>query len=163
MVQDVKLSAACMEMIEAGGRTVQSFGLNRLLGQIYTLLYLHPQPMSLDDIVAALSVSKASVSIACRQLAAWGAVKQVWQRGDRKDYYKAETDFKAILNNGVLDSVRKKLDSAERQIERSLALLANDAVDEEQRAFVKARLKKADKARSQIARLIDNPLVRRML
>ena len=157
------MEAARMEMIEAGGRTVQSFGLNRLLGQIYTLLYLQPQPMSLDDIAEALSVSKASISIACRQLAQWGAIKQVWQRGDRKDYYTAETDFKSILNNGVLDSVRKKLDSAERQIKRSLTLLANDGLDGEQKAFVEARLKKAEKARSQIRRLIDNPLVRRLL
>lgn len=148
-------------MIEAGGRTVQSFGLNRLLGQIFTLLYLSPEPMSLDDIAAALSVSKASVSIACRQLASWGALHQVWQRGDRKDYYTAESDFKALLNNGVLESFRKKLDSAERQIERSLKLLEHQNVNGEESDFIAARLKQADKARSKIKRLIDNPLVRR--
>ena len=148
-------------MIEAGGRTVQSFGLNRLLGQIYTLLYLFPEPMSLDDIAETLSVSKASVSIACRQLAGWGALHQVWQRGDRKDYYTAESDFRALLNNGVLESFRKKLDSAERQIERSLKLLEQQSDNGKEGDFVATRLKQADKARSKIKRLIDNPLVRR--
>lgn len=157
------IDKARWEMIEAGGRTVQSFGLNRLLGQIYTLLYLHPEPMNLDDIAAALSVSKASISIACRQLASWGAVQPVWQRGDRKDYYTAEKDFKSILNNGVLDSVRKKLESAERQINRSQALLDESDQDGTEAKFMKQRLKEAEQARRKISRLIDNPLLRKLL
>ena len=150
-------------MIEAGGRTVQSFGLNRLLGQIYTLLYLHPEPMSLDAMAAELSVSKASVSIACRQLASWGAIRQVWQRGDRKDYYTAERDFRAILNNGILESIRKKLDSAQRQVERNLKMLEDEGMDDAHTSFVRDRLKEADRFRSRIQRLIDNPLVRKVL
>ena len=151
------------EMIEAGGRTVQSFGLNRLLGQIYTLLYLHPDPLSLDTMAAELSVSKASVSIACRQLASWGAIRSVWQRGDRKDYYTAERDFRSILNNGILESIRKKLDSAQRLIEKNLEKLEEAGDDGDQIAFVKDRLKEADRYRSRIQGLIDNPLVRRVL
>ena len=151
------------EMIDAGGRTVQSFGLNRLLGQIYTLLYLSPDPLSLDEMASELSVSKASVSIASRQLAAWGAIRQVWQRGDRKDYYTAERDFRSVLNNGILESMRKKLDSAQRQIERSLKMLEEEGGDGEQKAFVQERLKEADKFRSRVQRLIDNPIVRKVL
>ena len=44
----VALSQAKWEMIEASGRTAQSFGLNRLLGQIYMSLYLAGSPQSLD-------------------------------------------------------------------------------------------------------------------
>jgi DNA-binding transcriptional regulator GbsR (MarR family) len=150
------------EMIEAGGRTVQSFGLNRLLGQIYTLLYLHPEPLSLDEIAEQLSVSKASVSISCRQLAGWGAVRQVWQRGDRRDYYTAESDFRTILQSGILESLRKKLDSAERQIERSLKLLEDQGPDGAEHAFIESRLQQADKVRKKLRSLIDNPLVRRL-
>lgn len=151
------------EMIDAGGRTVQSFGLNRLLGQIYTLLYLNAEPLSLDDISQQLSVSKASVSIASRQLAGWGAIRQVWQRGDRKDYYMAERDFRAILNNGILESIRKKLDSAQRQVERNLKMLEEEGKSDEQAVFVRERLKEADRFRSRVQRLIDNPIVRKVL
>lgn len=152
-----------LEMIDAGGRTVQTFGLNRLLGQLYTLLYLSPEPLSLDEMAAELSVSKASISIACRQLAAWGALRQVWQRGDRKDYYTAERDFKAILNGGILESLRKKLDSAQRQIERSLSMLEASGADGDQGKYIQERLKEAEKFRSRMQRLIDNPLVRKVL
>lgn len=157
------MDSVTFEMVEAGGRTVQSFGLNRLLGQIFVFLYLQREPLCLDDIASALSVSKASVSIACRQLAGWGALHQVWQRGDRKDYYTAESDFKALLNNGILDSIRKKLDSAERQISASLASLNGGSNDIRDADFMRERLKEAEKARAKIRRLINNPLVRRLL
>ena len=87
------------KFIEAGGSTTQSFGLGRILGQMYALLYLSPTPLCLDDIVRELSVSKASVSTTVRQLERWSAVKRVWVQGDRKDYYEAETDFQSILRD----------------------------------------------------------------
>src|SRR6266478_4445136 len=100
------------KFIEAGGSTTQSFGLGRILGQIYALLYLSAKPLCLDDIVRELSVSKASVSTTVRQLERWSAVKRVWVQGDRKDYYEAETDFHVVLRYGLLATMRKKLDTA---------------------------------------------------
>ncbi|OQA05846.1 MAG: HTH-type transcriptional repressor OpcR [bacterium ADurb.Bin374] len=157
------LHPAKREMIEAGGRTAQSFGLSRLLGQIYTLLYLNKGALSLDAIAESLGVSKASVSIACRQLESWGAVKRSWVKGDRRDYYVAETDFRRILGNGLLGSVLKKLDSAKVQIERSLGLLESRAGDSEDAEFLRDRLKEAEEFRNKISRLLDNPIVRTLL
>ncbi|MEN9733804.1 MAG: hypothetical protein RLZ45_1799, partial [Verrucomicrobiota bacterium] len=41
--------------IETVGRVAQELGLPRSLGQIYGLLYLSPEPLSLDDIAVQLS------------------------------------------------------------------------------------------------------------
>ncbi len=161
---DDPIHIAQREIIEAGGRTVQSFGLNRLFGQIYALLYMNPEPLSLDSISAQLGVSKASISIACRQLESWGALRRVWQKGDRRDYYVAENDFRAVINNGLISSLNKKLDSARVQLERSLELLerGRGRGDDERVLFLKQRLKEAEKFRSRINRLLNNPVVRRM-
>lgn len=158
-----QLHPAVWEMIEAGGRTAQSFGLSRLYGQIYMLLYLNPKPRSLDDLARDLGVSKASVSIVSRKLEAWGAVRKVWVRGDRRDFYEAETDFRAILQGGLLPSLSKKLESARTQIERSIALMERSEVSEESRAFLRERLKQAEQRRRRIAGLIANPLLRKLL
>ena len=157
------LHAAKWEMIEAGGRTAQSFGLNRLLGQIYTLLYLSDEALSLDSLAEQLGVSKASISIACRQLESWGAVHRSWVKGDRKDYYVAETNFRHILSNGLLASLNKKLDSAMAQINRSLSLLESNGGEGEKARFLKQRLKEAEGFRSKVSRLLNNPLVKRMV
>lgn len=157
------LHSAKWEMIEAGGRTAQSFGLNRLFGQIYTLLYLSDEAQSLDAMAEQLGVSKASVSIACRQLESWGAVHRSWVKGDRKDYYVAETNFRHILSNGLLASVNKKLDSAMVQIGRSLSMLEANGVNGDQARFLRQRLKEAESFRSKVSRLLKNPLVKALM
>ncbi len=154
---------AAWEMVEAGGRTAESFGFNRLLGQIYTLLYLSADLLSLDALAERLGVSKASCSIACRQLSSWGAVRCVRKAGDRRDYYEAELEMSALLAGGLLPSLNKKLESARIQIERSLRLLDESAGAGQDVAFMRKRLKDAEQRRARLARLINHPLLRRML
>ena len=150
------------EMVDAGGRTAQSFGVSRLFGQIYILLYLSPEPQSLDEMAAALGVSKASVSITCRQLEGWGAVRRIWVKGDRKDYYQAQSDIGAIINNGLLSSINKKLDTAEIQIRRSIELLDADKERGTNQEFLKKKLAEAEKYRLKAAKLINNPILKHM-
>jgi len=157
------VTEALWQMIEAGGRTAETFGVSRLFGQIYTLLYFKNEPLSLAEIVEELEVSKASVSIACRQLHTFGAVRRVTRKGDRRDFYEAVQDFRGLLQNGLLPIIEKKLDSARRQIEqcRSLLMQAHDQHTEAEQLI--CRLDEAEVRRSKISDLIRNPLVRRML
>lgn len=149
-------------MIEAGGRTAQSFGVNRLYGQIYMLLFMNSEPLSLDAIARELGVSKASISIAARQLESWGAVHRTWQRGDRRDYYIAETDFDRILSGSLMVSLRKKLESARIQIRHCKESLDRTPAEAEDTDVMRERLDKAERYRAKIDRLLNNPLVRRL-
>jgi hypothetical protein len=107
--------------IEAGGNTTRAFGLGRIIGRLYALLYLTPVPIALEEIALQLAVSKASASVVVRQLAELRAVRQVWVPGERRDFYEAETSFGVILREGLLPGVRNKLQAAGVQIERTLA------------------------------------------
>lgn len=158
------MHTAKWEMVEAGGRTAQTFGLNRLFGQMYTLLYLSEIPQSLDELADQLGVSKASVSITARQLESWGAVRRVWKKGDRRDYYEAETDFRRLITGGLMESLNKKLDSAQNQITRSLSLLeGNGSGTSEDVKFLRHRLEEAEERRARLAKLLNHPLVKRLL
>ena len=148
-------------MIDAGGRTAETFGLSRLLGQIYTLLYLRNAPLSLDQIITELSVSKASVSIACRQLQTFGAVRRITQKGNRRDFYEAVQDFRGLLQHGLLPALEKKLDSARIQIEHCRKLLESAQRSEAEQLI--RRLDEAEERRAKISDLIRNPLVRGIL
>ena len=163
-----KLEATRRRFIEAGGHTTQSLGFGRIIGQIYALLYLTPKSLCLDDIVSELGVSKASVSISVRQLQNWSAIKLVWVKGDRKDYYEAETDFNNLIRNGLLEMIRKKLDTAGGQLalaESSLreALGEANGNGDAELQVVADRLQRAKQFHSQINSLLTNPLVDRLL
>ena len=167
-VESPELAEACLRFIESGGHATQSFGLGQVLGQVFALLYLSPQPLCLDEIVEELGVSKASVSTTVRQLEDWSAVHHVWVKGDRRDFYEAETDFKAMLRHGVLAPLRKKMDTAVvriEQVETSL-LKALQKTGREQRAEAKIvadRLQRAKKFHTKINGLLNNPLLDHLL
>jgi HTH-type transcriptional regulator, glycine betaine synthesis regulator len=86
-------------MLEGLGQLADYFGYNKVMGKMYGALLLSPAPMSLDDLMAHLDVSKASVSMNMRTLENMGIVREVWVRGDRRKYYEAESDFWKILTN----------------------------------------------------------------
>lgn len=113
--------------IEAGGNSTHAFGLGRMIGKVYALLYLTPEPLSLEQVADELKVSKASASITLRQLESWQAVLLINVEGDRRDFYVAQTDFSILLRKGIMPGVRKKLRSAGVQIERTLVTTTSDA------------------------------------
>ena len=82
-----------INFIRIVGELGASLGLNRSVGQIYGLLYMSDKPLSLDDLVSKLKMSKGSVSLNIRELERWEAVKKIWVSGSRKDFYEVNPDF----------------------------------------------------------------------
>ena len=71
--------------------------VTQLQGRIFALLYLDPDPMSLDDIAAQLQQSKSNISTTIRGLVEWHLVRRVNVPGSRKDHYEAATDFWRVM------------------------------------------------------------------
>jgi DNA-binding transcriptional regulator GbsR (MarR family) len=80
-----------------GAAAATSGILNQLQGRIFALLYLQPQPMTLDDIAAELEQSKSNISVQIRGLVEWHLVRRVPIGGSRKDHYEAATDFWRVM------------------------------------------------------------------
>jgi len=85
------------------------FGLNNIMAQLYAILYLCNKPLSLDDMVTRLKISKGSVSVNIRALERYGTVRKVWIKGSRKDYYEAETDISRVIMDRVKSTVQSRL------------------------------------------------------
>lgn len=81
------------------GRLAGFFGFSDVMGRLYGILLLSPEPMSLDDLAEGLQISKGSVSMNMRSLERWGMAKEVWVRGERKKFYMAESDLWTVIRN----------------------------------------------------------------
>ena len=119
-------SRARVEMVEAAVGLFQLLGLPRSAGQIFGLLYLSDKPLSLDDMVNRLSISKGSASMGARHLANWGAIRQVWVPGDRRDHYEAVDDLSQLLRASYTEFVKPRLDASERKLAGIFAELERD-------------------------------------
>ena len=120
-------STARRELVEAAGRVFQKLGLPRSTGQIYGLLYLSERPLALDDMAERLSISKGSASMGTRQLASWGALRQVWVPGDRRDHFEAVGDLTQLLAVAYGEFLKPRLSASEKVLARIFTDLEKDA------------------------------------
>jgi len=108
-MMDNKLKKVEDIFTETLGKTADAFGISRAVAQLYAILYLSPKPLSLDEMAEHLKVSKGNISVNIRILNDWQAVRKIWQRGSRKDYYVAELDIKKIIMNKLRDGLNRRI------------------------------------------------------
>lgn len=104
-----KLEMAQDKFVESIGKLAGSFGINNFIAQLYAVLYLSDKPMSLDELVERLKASKGNISLNIRELENWGAVRSVWVKGSRKDYYEADPDIRKVVANKLRASLEKRI------------------------------------------------------
>ena len=148
--------------IETGGHVTQSIGIGRVIGQIFAHVYLSPEPQTLDDMVAALGISKGSASMSVRQLLQWGALQPVWIKGERKDYFEASEDFPQLVRRALLDLIGRRMQVADNLLidtEQWLAESGNGAESADLK-FIHRRVKKLRVFRDRAQAIWDHSLVR---
>src|SRR5213083_1286457 len=107
-----ELEEARDRLINGLGRISDFWGFGKIMGQLYGVLYLNAEALTLDQMAAELGVSKGNVSVNIRGLERLGMVHRSWRRGDRKDYYEAETDFWKIVRDIMKEREKREFDQA---------------------------------------------------
>jgi len=106
--------------IEAAGKiSANMLGMvNKVGGQIYALVFLSREPLSLDDIAEILKISKSNISINIRDLEENKLVRKVWVKGSRRDYYEACRDYPKHFFKDFFDRLRDGIDESIRIINK---------------------------------------------
>jgi DNA-binding transcriptional regulator GbsR (MarR family) len=115
--------------IEGWGRLGPAWGISRVMAEIYALLYVSEQPLTLAEMSRTLKTSRSNISTNVRLLLDLSVVHKVIIRGERKDYYTAEEDITKVAKLLALAKKRKELDPAMEIVEHTMAS-ANQAGDE---------------------------------
>lgn len=156
MSGEERLTEARLRLAEAGARTSQELGAGRIVGQVMVHLYLQKEAQSLDSIGEALALSKASISIAVRQLEQLGFVRRIWVSGDRKKYYRSADNIGSSLQQGLLAFLRQKAVLFGAELDAVLELLGSDS---DEAVFLRQRISRAKKLQSITLRLLGNPVL----
>jgi DNA-binding transcriptional regulator GbsR (MarR family) len=123
---------------------VKVLGFPRSIGEIYGLLFISPDPLSLDDLVQRLGISKGSASQGLRALKGLGAVREIPVESSRRSHYQADTELKRLVGGFIREQVRPHLESGQSKIRRLLDT-AGDEQDPAQREFVRERVKQLER------------------
>ena len=110
------LSEFEMQVIEFFCDGVKILGLPKSIGEIYGLLFISPDPISLDDLVCRLGISKGSASQGLRTLRELGAVKEADVASGRRVYYEPDVELKQLVGGFIKEQVRPHLASGEEKL-----------------------------------------------
>ena len=92
------------------GEMGSAWGIPRTMAEVHALLYISGEPMNTDDVMARLRISRGNASMTLRTLCEWGIVSRVHNRGDRKEYFRAEQDVWKLFATIVRERKRREFD-----------------------------------------------------
>ncbi len=160
-MKPIEMSPVARRFIEESGHITQALGSGRVVGQIYAYLFFSPIARNLSDLQTNLGISKGSASMGVRQLEQWGAVRKVWVKGDRKDYYEANDWFGRIIRSMIFDAVGQRLNAFGVMLQQ-LEADAAPAHDPDA-AFVAQRLAHLRAFHGKAEKMWTSPILRTLL
>ncbi|MBJ7390973.1 MAG: hypothetical protein JHC85_05355 [Chthoniobacterales bacterium] len=122
--EEVRLGELEVEAIEMFINFLRLIGLPKSVGKIYGLLFVAPKPMAMDEIMGRLEISLGAASQGLKLLRSFGAVRVVYERGDRRDHYVADLELSRFATAFIKDELQPRMDMAAERIKRMETALA---------------------------------------
>lgn len=98
------------KFIQSWGALGTSWGINRTMAQIHALLLIHETPLSADEIMQELQISRGNANMNIRALIDWGLVHKELKAGERKEYFVAEKDMWEVIRRIIAQRKKKELE-----------------------------------------------------
>jgi len=136
------LSEFEVQSIDLFVRLAQLVSIPKSVAEIFGLLFASPAPLSFDDIVNRLNMSKGSASQGLRLLRVIGAAKSTYVPGERRDYFIAEMELRKLVVGFLNEQVRPHLATGQERLAALAGLVADEP--ESRRAVLEGRVRKLE-------------------
>ncbi len=116
----MELTGYQKSFIENWGNMGQRWGIGRADALVHGLLYLASEELSAEEIGLTLGMARSNLSGALRRLEDWGLIYKEARMGERRAYYRAETDVWTIAQRIIAERKKREADGALRGVEECL-------------------------------------------
>ncbi|MES2474222.1 MAG: MarR family transcriptional regulator [Verrucomicrobiota bacterium] len=107
-----QLKHARDEFVSQWGALGSQWGINRTMAQIHALLMTAPEAMTTDEVMEELQISRGNAHTNLKELVAWGLLRIVVKKGERREYFEAEKDVWQIFTIVARERKRREIDPA---------------------------------------------------
>jgi len=114
----MKIEEAKERFIQAWGVLGSNWGINRTMAQIHALLLISPEPLSTEQVMEQLNISRGNANMNIRALIDWGIVFKEHKPGERKEYFASEKDIWHLAVQVTRERRRRELDPMLRALEQ---------------------------------------------
>ncbi len=106
----MNLAEAKQQFIQNWGVLGSQWGINRTMAQIHALLLVSSEPLSADEIMNQLKISRGNANMNVRDLMDWGIVEKILKPGERKEFFVAEKDIWTVAMRIVKERKRREVE-----------------------------------------------------
>src|SRR6266513_627985 len=106
----MKLTEAKQQFISSWGAFGNHWGINQTMAQIHALLLITADPLTQDDIMEQLTISRGNTNMNIRELINWRLVERILLSGERKEYFSAEKDIWKVVKQIVKERKKRELE-----------------------------------------------------
>jgi DNA-binding transcriptional regulator GbsR (MarR family) len=131
----MKLTEAKAQFISSWGAFGTHWGINRTMAQIHALLLVSARPLTQDDVMEELDISRGNVNMNMRDLISWGLVDRVLLPGERKEYFTAEKDIWKVATQIIKERKKRELDPMLKLLQQ-LENVDGDKKDADTKQFI---------------------------
>jgi DNA-binding transcriptional regulator GbsR (MarR family) len=146
------------EFVQLWGRLGTNWGINKAMAQIHALLLSVENPLTTDEIMEKLLVSRSNANLNIRALMDWGLIYKKHVPGDRKEYFIAEKDMWDVAVKIMTERRRREVEPVVKDLknlagfeantfeEKNFKKMLNDTIDlSEKLTSIGFMVEKADK------------------
>ena len=106
----MKLTAHQQKFIHTWGTLGTNWGINKTMAQIHALLLVIENPLTTEDMMDVLKISRGNTNMNVRALVDWGLANKEMVSGDRRDYYMAKKDIWVIARQIATQRRKRELE-----------------------------------------------------
>lgn len=131
-----------------------NWGIPRTMAEVHALLFIAGEPMTADDVMEQLDISRGNASMTLRSLVDWGIVHRVRLRGERKDYFQAEQDVWKLFRIILRERKKRELEPLLESV-RACRTITESAADARSRRKVDPATAQLESHNARLDSLID--------
>jgi len=151
----MQLDEGKRQFIDKWGQLGVNWGVCKTMGQIHALLMVANEPLSCDDVMEELSISRGNVNMNIRALVDWGLVHKKYKQGHRKEYFIGEKDVFTMFKSVIAMRKKKELDPMLRVLDEISAVQPECEESEEFCRMVKDLTQFSHKADSALNNVVS--------
>ncbi len=116
------------KFISTWGSLGTLWGINKAMAQIQALLFISTKPLSMEEIMEELKISRGNTSMNLRQLMDWGIVTKEIVRGERKEFFTTEKDVQELARIVAKERSRREIKPVIKVLE-DVSSIKNDGTE----------------------------------
>ena len=133
----MQLEQAKEKFIQTWGTLGSNWGINRTMAQVHALLLVSPEPLSAEEIMEQLNISRGNANMNVRALIDWGLVYKELKSGERREFFSAEKDMWKVFKQIAKERRKRELEPIFKVLD-DISHVEGDATDPNYQAFVQS-------------------------